>query len=497
LTFDDGYAPERCLEIADILTEHAIPATWFPNGVHVRSSPAVWRSIARRFPIANHTLTHASLVDLPPKGIRHELLANQRTIERITGRPMSRLLRPSYGAYDGRVLRLARKLGYRVVMWNLSAADTSPKGTDRGIATRALQGGPGSIVLMHCGPDVTPRILPIVIARYACAGYRFATLDDLLAGGPGVAARVSCPPPRLPAAPRHTHEPAPDAKLPDVLSYDLGSASLLPSTSGADEDLAAVHLQGVMAVPPGDGPFPVAVLLHGSSPPCDAPVVGDGVEPDACPADDGLRRYDGLGDLAARLAARGYLSIVPDVSAEYAAGDGSTPIGARATAIVDAHLDALGAGLGFPADTAGKADLERLVLVGHDQGAPVAVHYATDAAATHPPRALGLLTPADAGVQATVPETMPLAVVIAECDAPDGGTAGPTDVAEQSSPSRPAPLLVHTLTGGTREAFSTQTDSTTSTSCASSDRMAPVKQRRITAAVLSELFDPAIAEAAP
>jgi hypothetical protein len=55
-------------------------------------------------------------------------------------------------------------------------------------------------------------------------------------------------------------------------------------------------------------------------------------------------------------------------------------------------------------------------------------------------------------------------------------------------------MLVHTLTGGTREAFSTQVADVSSTSCATSDRMAPVKQRRITAAVLGDFFDPAIAE---
>ncbi len=202
LTFDDGYAPDRCLEIADILDDHGIPATWFPNGMYVRSAPKAWRSIGQRFPIANHTLSHPSLVDLSADGIRDELLGNERTIERITGRPMLHLLRPTFGAYDDRVVRVAEGLGYQLVMWTVSAADTSPNGTDRGIAKRALTGGPGSIILMHCGPEVTPRILPIVIARYACDGYRFAALDELLAGGPGVEAEVSCPPPKLPAAER-------------------------------------------------------------------------------------------------------------------------------------------------------------------------------------------------------------------------------------------------------------------------------------------------------
>ncbi|HEY6507129.1 MAG TPA: polysaccharide deacetylase family protein, partial [Vicinamibacterales bacterium] len=193
LTFDDGTDPGRCLRIGRILDEAGIPATWFPNGFRVRTAPNVWRSLARRFPMANHTLNHPSLVGRSRARIRAEVLRNERLIERITGRRMLHLLRPPFGAYDRRVVREAGRLGYRVVLWSLSSADTAPHSSDRAIAVRALSGGPGTILLMHCGPEVTPRILPIVIARYACAGYRFATLDGLLAGRRGVAAKVSCP----------------------------------------------------------------------------------------------------------------------------------------------------------------------------------------------------------------------------------------------------------------------------------------------------------------
>ncbi len=44
------------------------------------------------------------------------------------------------------------------------------------------------IVLMHCGPAVTPAILPGLIRHYACAGYRFVTVAELLtrrSGGQG------------------------------------------------------------------------------------------------------------------------------------------------------------------------------------------------------------------------------------------------------------------------------------------------------------------------
>ena len=64
------------------------------------------------------------------------------------------------------------------------------------------------MILMHCGPAVTPRILPVVIARYACLGFRFATLEGLLAGRSGVKARVGCPPPPLPVATSSRAAPA-------------------------------------------------------------------------------------------------------------------------------------------------------------------------------------------------------------------------------------------------------------------------------------------------
>jgi peptidoglycan/xylan/chitin deacetylase (PgdA/CDA1 family)/heat shock protein HslJ len=199
LTFDDGYAPQRCQKIYDTLVEFDIPATWFPNAVYMASAPKLWKKIAARFPIANHTSHHRSLPTLSTKQIREEILSHERRVQSITGRAGQKILRPPFGAYDDRVRRVAGKLGYTsIAMWDVSSADTSPRSGDRAIAERTLSGRPGSIILMHCGPPVTPRILPVVIARYACRGYRFATVDELLAGQPGVQAKVSCPPPPLP-----------------------------------------------------------------------------------------------------------------------------------------------------------------------------------------------------------------------------------------------------------------------------------------------------------
>ncbi|HKZ91198.1 MAG TPA: polysaccharide deacetylase family protein, partial [Candidatus Limnocylindrales bacterium] len=135
LTFDDGWHPGRCEEIYDTLVRFGVPATWFPNAVYVRAVPALWRRIAERFPIGNHTTHHRALPNLPLRELRHEIRSDERHIESVTGRPMSKILRPPYGVYDRRVLREVGRLGYEtIVLWDVAADDTSRRATDRQVA---------------------------------------------------------------------------------------------------------------------------------------------------------------------------------------------------------------------------------------------------------------------------------------------------------------------------------------------------------------------------
>ena len=200
LTFDDGWGAQNCRQIADVLDRYEIAATFFLNGAYIRRNAKIFRSIGARHAIGNHTYSHPDLRGLSDAAIERELERNRKTIERITGRPIAPLLRPPYGSYDARVAKVAGRLGYgHIVLWNLSVGDTGAHATARGSAIAALRGGPGSIILMHCGPDLTPTMLPVVIERFACRGFSFATVEELLAGSAGHEATVDCPPLPLPA----------------------------------------------------------------------------------------------------------------------------------------------------------------------------------------------------------------------------------------------------------------------------------------------------------
>jgi peptidoglycan/xylan/chitin deacetylase (PgdA/CDA1 family) len=182
LTFDDGWSTPRCQKILQILVKEKVPATFFPNALYVKQHPAFWRRVAELgFPIANHTTNHRDLTELTGAGVFQEIDRDRRIVERITGAPMVRVVRPPFGAYNKRTVRQAAKAGFpTLVLWDTTSLDTSRRASERAMTKAALSGRNGSIVVLHCGPKATPRILPKIIKGYRARGFQFVTIPVLL-----------------------------------------------------------------------------------------------------------------------------------------------------------------------------------------------------------------------------------------------------------------------------------------------------------------------------
>ena len=181
LTFDDGWDPSACESIAGTLRASGALATFFINGMRLQHDPQRWREILDGFPVANHTRSHPWLTRIGRESADRQIRTNQRIHEDLLGRPMLKMLRPPYGAYDDTVLEVAMDLGYRdIILWDTSSADTSSAATVKSVVRNATRGKNGSIVLMHCGPPVTPRALPAIISDYQSRGFRLIGLDELL-----------------------------------------------------------------------------------------------------------------------------------------------------------------------------------------------------------------------------------------------------------------------------------------------------------------------------
>jgi peptidoglycan-N-acetylglucosamine deacetylase len=187
LTFDDGWGVPNCRRVVEILLDTHTPATFLPTAGHVRGAPAFWRRVAQLgFPIGNHTVHHRVLRGVPRWRQVREIADARTIIEGITGVPMAPVLRPPTGAFDATTRHVALRLGFdAILLWDTTFADTShrPGGGDWPLSAylrSATRGGSGSIVLAHCGSDVTVRILRQVIATYRARGLRFVTVPRML-----------------------------------------------------------------------------------------------------------------------------------------------------------------------------------------------------------------------------------------------------------------------------------------------------------------------------
>jgi peptidoglycan/xylan/chitin deacetylase (PgdA/CDA1 family) len=182
LTFDDGWSTPRCHKILEILVLEKVPATFFPNALYVRQHPEFWRRVAELgFPIGNHTVNHRDLTELTGAAVFKEINRDREMVEQITGVPMIRVMRPPFGMYDKRTLRQSARAGFpTILLWDVTASDTSRHASDRSMIKSALSGRNGSVVVLHCGPKATPRILRRIIKGYRARGFGFVTVPVLL-----------------------------------------------------------------------------------------------------------------------------------------------------------------------------------------------------------------------------------------------------------------------------------------------------------------------------
>ncbi|MGA8041644.1 MAG: polysaccharide deacetylase family protein [Terracidiphilus sp.] len=135
LTFDDGPNPAWTPQLLDHLAEHNIRATFFLVGRYAQVVPELVRRIQQAgHLIGNHSWSHPNLAFAAAARVREELHRTQDTLAQITGKPI-RYFRPPFGARRPYVLRTARSLGMKPVLWNAITNDWSEPSANR-IATR-------------------------------------------------------------------------------------------------------------------------------------------------------------------------------------------------------------------------------------------------------------------------------------------------------------------------------------------------------------------------
>ena len=168
LTFDDGPS-ERTEALLALLARHGVKATFFLTGEKARARPDLVEAIRRAgHQVEDHGEWHRPLwLFLPWVEWRH-----------MAQNP-GRYYRPPHGLHTPFTRLFARLLGKRVALWDLESKDWLDLPPEE-LAERLLfYLRPGSIVLLHDGPERTLRLLERALPEMLRLGYRPTTLDDL------------------------------------------------------------------------------------------------------------------------------------------------------------------------------------------------------------------------------------------------------------------------------------------------------------------------------
>lgn len=302
--------------------------------------------------------------------------------------------------------------------------------------------------------------------------------------------------------------------LPPARTYSFGERVIeqtwLPRRDPARS--MPYRVEGIIAVPEGDGPFPLVLIFHeahGGCPP-DTAVDELALERWPCQPHEERRNDVGLAYLARALAARGYAAVAPNLNAIYAAAYGSVgPELQRYPAVLDAHLNGLVAANrrrieAFDISLVGKLDLSRIGIVAHGHGALLAMQSARarqgrprSNSADGPFAALLLVAPlyspeGDADV--------PLGVILPACDglAPDLSGQGYYEDARLARDRKHFAASVY-LIGANHNGFNEvapqddlQTPSPIAGCRAGDARLAPQRQRDFLARYAPDFFDVAM-----
>lgn len=188
LTFDDGPNEPYTSQIAALLAERAIPATFFQVGRCVQRHPDVTRALVLAgHVIGNHSYTHSFSRCWTRPRLEDELQRAQGVFgEVLNAQPA--LYRPPWLARTPALFDLLAEHSLQPVSGEFCHALEVMQPSPHSIARRALaKVRPGSIIIFHDGYDAqggdracTVAAVRIVADRLLALGYRFDTVDRLL-----------------------------------------------------------------------------------------------------------------------------------------------------------------------------------------------------------------------------------------------------------------------------------------------------------------------------
>ncbi len=174
LTFDDGPSQYATREVLDTLAKQAVKATFFCVGDNVRKNPEILSEVLRNgHTVGCHTMYHR-------KGWSCSTDEYVKDVQKAAELIDSHLFRPPYGRITWRQSRRLRKMGYKIVMWDVLSRDyDSSLNPDDVFAIVKKYVRDGSIIVFHDSFKARENVLAVLeplIEWLKGEGYEFGVV---------------------------------------------------------------------------------------------------------------------------------------------------------------------------------------------------------------------------------------------------------------------------------------------------------------------------------
>ncbi|MDQ0337311.1 putative sporulation protein (polysaccharide deacetylase family) [Caldalkalibacillus uzonensis] len=143
-----AWGTEYVPQMLDIFDDYQVRATFFLDGKWLSRNIEVAQEIVTRgHEIGNHAYSHPDMRRLSITEIHEEISKTEQLIQELGVR--SRYFAPPAGAYDNRVVKVARELNMHTVMWTLDTVDWKKPAPSEIRARIVPYLENGSLILMH------------------------------------------------------------------------------------------------------------------------------------------------------------------------------------------------------------------------------------------------------------------------------------------------------------------------------------------------------------
>lgn len=178
LTFDDGPTPEITDWVLAELENYNAKATFFCIGKNIDAYPTLFDQLkAADHAVGNHTQNHFKSTEHSTAAYLENVAQASKHFEGLD----SKLFRPPYGKLGLKKSLKLRKLGYKIIMWDVLSADFDTSIDPAKCLNNVIKNvDNGSIIVFHDSEKAFEKlrfVLPKVLEYYTSKGYEFKSIS--------------------------------------------------------------------------------------------------------------------------------------------------------------------------------------------------------------------------------------------------------------------------------------------------------------------------------